>query len=374
MGSRPEVIKLAPVYFALKEVGAKVSACASFQQANLSKQALKVFGIEPDFKMDVMVPGQSLVDLSCKLLSQFQNIYKKVKPALVVVQGDTATALCAGMSAFLLKIPVAHVEAGLRTGVLSSPFPEEANRQALRIFSSLHFAPTEIALQNLFSEGVDESCVFKVGNTVVDALKNVLERIEDGTLKVSDFVKDFVEENSGNGQKIVVLTLHRREGFDGGIKRACHVIGDFVAENKDISVVYPRHPNPNVKDTSSWLKTNRFCDRILLCDPLAYVDMVYLLSMSTCIVTDSGGLQEEGVSLGKRVVCVREVTERTEGISDGLICLTGFDENKILSALEQFCSPDKITSFKGVSKSVFGDGLASPRIVRILQSKFPSCF
>ncbi|MCK4499056.1 UDP-N-acetylglucosamine 2-epimerase (non-hydrolyzing) [Candidatus Babeliales bacterium] len=374
MGTRPEIIKLAPLCLELKKTGISVKICVTFQHRELAVQALSVFGLVPDFSLSVMSPGQSLVGLTSKLLIQLDEVYKQVCPKAIIVHGDTATAVCAGMAAFYKKIPVVHIEAGLRSGNIDTPFPEEANRQALRIFSKFHFAPTDKALQNLLAETVAPENAFMVGNTVVDSLKYVLEKINKSEIHISRRIEQFVQACEDGNKKFLLLTLHRREGLDGGIQQACGALKEFLNNNTDVCVFYPRHPNPATEKFAQLCGAKKMGKRFVVSDHVGYADMVYLISKAHCLVTDSGGLQEEGVSLGKPVVCVREVTERQEGIDAGLISLTGFNTEKILSVLQKICNA-RINVFSAFSTcNPFGDGFASGRIVRILQQRFPECF
>jgi UDP-N-acetylglucosamine 2-epimerase (non-hydrolysing) len=373
-GTRPEAIKLAPVYFAFKKAGIIPKICASYQHKELLEQVLDVFKIKVDYNLDVMRPSQSLSKLTCRLVEKLSDLYKKINPRLVIVHGDTTTAFCAGLVAFYQKIKVAHVEAGLRTFDFSAPFPEEMNRQAIRMFSSFNFAPTLKSKKHLMNEGVGGDKLFYVGNTVVDALTWMTEKISEKKIKIDDGLRKKIEDFQLAGKKIVAVTLHRREGFGDSLKAACCAIKDFVKSHSDVVIIYPRHPNPAVSSFSDWLGEQEIPDQVKVVKALSYENMVYLLSQSAFIITDSGGIQEEAVSLEKFVVCVREVTERQEGVEAGFVKVVGFEDNKIKRAMAYFYNKLRTISDCEHSKvlenaDTFGDGFASERIVRIIRSK-----
>jgi UDP-N-acetylglucosamine 2-epimerase (non-hydrolysing) len=372
-GTRPEAIKLAPVYFAFKKIGIIPKICASYQHKELLEQVLDIFEIKIDYNLDVMRPGQNLSALTCRLIEGLSGLYEQLNPKLVIVHGDTTTAFCAGLAAFYKKIKVAHVEAGLRTFNLSAPFPEEMNRQAIRMFSSFNLTPTLNSKKNLMDEGVDSDKLFYVGNTIVDSLKWMTSKIEKKEIEIDNVLRQQVENFKSAGNKIVAVTLHRREGFGDCLKSACIAIKDFIKSNPDVVVIYPRHPNPGVSSLSEWLGENELPGQIKVVKALSYENMVYLLSQSAFIITDSGGVQEEAVSLGKFVICIREQTERQEGVEAGLVKVVGFDENKIKRAMAYFHRKLKTNDCEHreapESANTFGDGFASERIVRILRSK-----
>lgn len=359
IGTRPEAIKLAPVYFALQRLGITPLVCGTFQGRELLAQALAVFGITVDITLDVMRPAQSLSGLTERLLSGMTAVLGQVNPAAVVVQGDTTTAFVAGLAAFYCGIPVAHIEAGLRTYNVHAPFPEEFNRRALTAFSDLHFAPTSRAAQNLIQEGILPERVFCVGNTVVDALQWVQNEIASGRLSITTSLREL----TASKRRIVVLTLHRREASVQLLQRVCALARQFVEQHEDVLMVYPKHPNPSVASLGEQFVGS---ERVVVVPPVSYPEMVWLLTHAACVITDSGGIQEEAVSLGKRVVCVRELTERQEGVEVGLVRLTGFSSTRIFDALKWGLADDGPAQPLGVVVSPFGDGNAGNRIADCL--------
>jgi UDP-N-acetylglucosamine 2-epimerase (non-hydrolysing) len=361
-GTRPEAIKLFPVIHALKrEPAFSVTVCVTAQHREMLDQVLAVARVEPDMDLDIMRPGQGLPDVTSRIIRGFDQILAEAAPDRVMVQGDTTTAMAAALTSYYRKIPVDHVEAGLRSGDIYSPWPEEVNRKIVGSIASLHFAPTRRAADALVRENVPRERVFITGNTVIDALLEIKKRM-------NDFVAErrFIDAQLGNGsaeRRIILVTAHRRENFDGGMQRIASALRT-LAEREDTLILFPVHPNPNVSEPMRAALGEH--PRIRLLPPLDYVPFVYLLSRSHFILTDSGGVQEEAPALGKPVLVMRTTTERPEGIEAGTARLVGTDPGRIVyEATKLF---DNRWHYRRMSRAhnPFGDGLASGRILRIL--------
>ncbi len=364
VGTRAEAIKLIPVYIAIKETGANVLLCATFQHLEMLQQVLDVFVVVPDFNLGIMKQDQDLFYVTEAVLQKTKEIYLKTKPSLVMVHGDTTTTMAAALSAFYLKIPIAHVEAGLRTGDINNPFPEEMNRKIVGQIATYHFTPTAMATANMIAEGVKRENLFCTGNTVVDSLHWIKNKILANEITVDSTLQMQVDECRRKKQKIVILTAHRRESFSGGLLRIFKAMKDFVESHKDVFIIYPYHPNPNVIQAieASGIKNVK---NIMVIPPLSYKNMIYLLMSSDWVATDSGGIQEEAVSLGRRVICLRDVTERHEAVWEGIEILTGTDEKRILDAMNFFYN----IRLPVEASSIYGDGKACKRIIAILRDK-----
>ncbi|MBD3273079.1 UDP-N-acetylglucosamine 2-epimerase (non-hydrolyzing) [Candidatus Dependentiae bacterium] len=366
IGTRAEAIKLIPLYIALKKENIECLLCATFQHSDLLQQVFDIFNVNPDFNLNVMIKNQDLFYLQNTILERLKNVYEKVKPKLVLVHGDTTTTMSAALGAFYLHIPVGHVEAGLRTGNIRSPFPEEMNRKLVGQIADFHFAPTAFSTANLLAEGVSREKVFCTGNTVVDSLFWMRNRINSGKIEIDKDLKYKVLQSKKQNKKLILLTAHRRESFDGGLLRIFRSVKKFADKYDDVLIFYPMHPNPNVlkavKESKILESKNIFATKSLL-----YKDLIYLLLNVDYVATDSGGIQEEAVSLGRHVLVLRDITERWEGVWDGSEQLVGTNENLILSSLEKcyhFPYLQKKESF------VYGDGNSCKRIVSIIKTKF----
>jgi UDP-N-acetylglucosamine 2-epimerase (non-hydrolysing) len=364
VGTRAEAIKLIPVYCAIKSAGMNVVLCGTYQHADLLEDVFTIFDVKPDYNLGIMKAGQDLFHVTTSVLEKTKSVYKEVDPCLVIVHGDTTTTMSAALAAFYLHIPIAHVEAGLRTGDMYSPFPEEMNRRLVGQIATYHFAPTALATANLLSEGVPRENLFCTGNPVVDALFLIRKKIITGEIIPNPELQFKVDECKRNKQKIILLTAHRRESFDGGLERIFKAVKSFAQIHDDVFVFYPRHPNPNVTHAieSSGLKSTH---NIMITDSIPYTDLVYLLTSANFVATDSGGIQEEAVSLGRHVLCLRDHTERQEGVWEGLERLVGTNEEKIIDGLEYFYKQSAAPR----ASSVYGDGRACLRIVSILKEK-----
>jgi len=367
IGTRPEAIKLIPLHLALKKAGFDAILCATFQHSELLEQVFNLFQIKPDIQLNVMKQNQDLFYLTQIILEKIKIVYEEIKPDFVIVQGDTTTAFCAALGAFYAKIPIGHVEAGLRSGDIYAPFPEEANRKFISTIATYHFAPTELNVTNLLSEKISRDAIFCTGNTVVDALLWIKEQIIIEKLLIDQTITNLVRQCKKQDQKIVLLTAHRRESFDGGLTRIFKSIASFAQTHPDIFIIYPYHPNPNVIDAIKESGLHNL-HNMHLCPPIAYKELVYLLMSAHWVITDSGGIQEEATSLGKKVIVLRDVTERTEAIFAGMAKLVGSNQKLLLETLQEFYLKSIIQTID-VPNFVFGDGLASQKIVSILQEK-----
>jgi UDP-N-acetylglucosamine 2-epimerase (non-hydrolysing) len=362
MGTRPEAIKLFPVIHALKrEPNFNATVCVTAQHREMLDQVLSIADIEPDVDLDLMRPNQSLPQITSRILTGIDEVLKEAKPDRVLVQGDTTTAMAAALSAYYHKIPVDHVEAGLRSGDIYSPFPEEVNRKVVGSLASWHFAPTARAADALIRENVSPDRVIVTGNTVIDALLETEKRI--GSFKDIKRAIDNELPDPGDNRRIVLVTAHRRENFDGGMDRIASAILK-LAENEDVLIVYPVHPNPNVRDLMHATLGGR--PNIRLLPPIEYVPFVYLLSRCDFVLTDSGGVQEEAPALGKPVLVMRDTTERPEGIDAGTARLVGTDPHQIHSEAMRLLRDRGHYEKMSRAHNPFGDGHASERILDVL--------
>ena len=356
MGTRPEAIKLCPVVRELRRQGGfETLVTSTGQHRAMLDSALEVFGIKPDFDIDSMRTGQSSADLGARILTRTNEILEAEKPDLVMVQGDTTSAFFAGIAAFYRKIPIAHVEAGLRTRHIHSPFPEEMHRQALGLFADYHFAPTVTARQNLLREGRAEERVFITGNTVVDALRFTLtEALPQNQIEVPA------------GKRLVIFTAHRRESFGAPLRGMLRALRRITDANPDLFVIFPIHHNPRVRRAANEILTG--ADRIRMIEPPDFVLFHHLLARAYLVMTDSGGVQEETTALGIPTLVMRYSSERTEGLRAGVLKLVGCDEDSIVEVANRLLITDseEYASMRRPS-AVFGDGNASRRIVNYLK-------
>lgn len=361
-GTRPETIKMAPILERFNEHEEVESyVCVTAQHRHMLDQFTDLFGIGVDFDLDIMKPGQTLSDVTESILRGLKGVLSKLKPDLLLVQGDTTTAFAAALSAFYEKVPVGHVEAGLRTGNVLMPYPEEMNRKLISSIAQYHFAPTERAKNNLLKEGFLEQTVFVTGNTVIDSLFYTLKQFEKRPeLKTTQF--DFLDPQ----KKLILVTGHRRENFGDGFESICDALS-LIAERDDVEIVYPVHLNPNVqKPVYEILGKKR---NIHLIEPLDYLAFVFLMDKSHIILTDSGGVQEEAPSLGKPVLVMREVTERPEAVEAGTVILVGTSREKIVRETVRLLD-DKLQYLKmSQAHNPYGDGHASERILQHLLTK-----
>jgi UDP-N-acetylglucosamine 2-epimerase (non-hydrolysing) len=364
-GTRPEAIKMAPVVHALKQHPEDFESrvCVTAQHREMLDQALELFGIVPDYDLDLMQKNQSLADLTKAILSGFEGVLREFRPHCVLVHGDTTTTFAATLASFYQGADVGHVEAGLRTGNLLAPWPEEANRRLTSVLTKFHFAPTQKAKENLLSEGFPESSIIVTGNTVVDALLTTVRRFEqDKALEALVAAKfDFLDRT----KRLILVTGHRRESFGEGLESLCNSLRQIVVEYDDVQIVYPVHLNPNVRGPVHRILSD--LDRIFLIDPQEYLEFVYLMSICDLIITDSGGIQEEAPSLGKPVLVTRDATERPEAIAAGALTLVGTKPDIILREVRRVLDGEACTRQDPVSNP-YGDGFAADRIVAALKS------
>ncbi|MFK3968957.1 non-hydrolyzing UDP-N-acetylglucosamine 2-epimerase [Ensifer adhaerens] len=365
-GTRPEAIKMAPLVQALNDAGdidAKV--CVTAQHREMLDQVLYLFGIKPDFDLNIMRPGQSLSGITSEILQRIEPVLRTHSPDVVLVHGDTSTTMAATLASYYQKIPVGHVEAGLRTGNIYSPWPEEANRRITATLAKYHFAPTSVAKSNLLREGISEQSIFVTGNTVIDALLKVQRRLtEDSALSGSvashfKFLRD--------GSRLVLITGHRRENFGDGFERICNAIRQLSEEFPGDDFVYPVHLNPNVSEPVNRILGS--LQNVHLISPQEYLPFVYLMSKSHIILTDSGGIQEEAPSLGKPVLVMRDTTERPEAVDAGTVQLVGTDTDRIVAVARELMTNDRSYRHMAFAHNPYGDGDACSRILHAILGK-----
>jgi len=349
VGTRPEAIKMAPVIKALKrEPWAEVTVLATAQHRHMLDQVLRVFGIEPDIDLDIMRPNQALTALTARLLVDLDDVLASQRPDVVLAQGDTTTVMAVALVCFYHRIEFGHVEAGLRTGDLYNPFPEEMNRVVAGRMARWHFAPTESARRNLLREGIPEKLIFLTGNTVIDALLDVAGR------------NPAVGVELDSSKRLILVTAHRRENFGEPFKEICRAIRELADRNADIQVLYPVHPNPNVESVAHELLGSH--PRITLCPPLDYLPFVAAMQQAYLILSDSGGVQEEAPALAKPVLVLRRETERPEAVAEGVVKLVGPDAERILSESQRLLDEPKAYRAMARGVSPYGDGKAAGRI------------
>lgn len=359
-GTRPEAIKMAPLVLALKATtGIDCKVCVTAQHRQMLDQVLALFQIEPDFDLNVMKPGQDLTDLTASILTGIRTVLQSWHPDIVLVHGDTTTTLATTLSCFYQQVKVGHVEAGLRTGNLYSPWPEEANRKITGALAHLHFAPTSRSQNNLMNEGVPAERILVTGNTVIDALLLIVDRLDKDQAFKAEVSAQF--EWLPAASRVILVTGHRRESFGDGFERICQALADLAREFPDAQIVYPVHLNPNVREPV--FRILKGITNVHLIEPLDYLPFVYLMSRSYLIVTDSGGVQEEAPSLGKPVLVMRDTTERPEAIEAGTVKLVGTDVDKIVNEVRLLMT--NIAEYERMSfaHNPYGDGKACERIV-----------
>lgn len=374
-GTRPEAIKMAPLVKEFQKQPKRVETvvCVTGQHREMLDQVLKIFDIQPDYDLNIMKQGQDLYDVTARVLTGMRDVLKEVKPDVVLVHGDTTTSTAAALAAFYQQIPVGHVEAGLRTHNIYSPWPEEMNRLLTGRLATYHFSPTPLSRNNLIKESVDDRNIIITGNTVIDALYWVVDKIKNNK-ELDNELEDILSKAGydvnrlNNGKKLVLITGHRRENFGDGFINMCTAIKDLTVKYPDLDFVYPMHLNPNVRkpihevfgENLSGLKNMFFIE------PLEYLSFVYLMEKSSIVLTDSGGIQEEAPGLGKPVLVMRDTTERPEALDAGTVKLVGTDYNKIVNEVSSLI--DDKAAYEKMSKAVnpYGDGLACGRIVNAL--------
>jgi len=372
-GTRPEAVKMAPVYFALRESQVFDTVfLATAQHRQMLDQTLGVFGIKPEYDLDLMQPGQTLPDLTGRVLTAVSAWCNLHQPSALLVQGDTTTVLASAMAAFYAKIPVGHVEAGLRTGNMLSPFPEEMNRRLTSPITRWHFCPTEVSKANLQREGITAG-LHVTGNTVVDALLWVRNRLKSIGVSAADVSKrvnipnSFRSEFLEGGRRWILVTGHRRESFGDGFERICQSIAKITESFPDVGVLYPVHLNPQVREPVQRILGSN--PSVALVEPAGYEDFVWLMDRCTFLLSDSGGVQEEAPSLGKPVLVMRDTTERPEGVDAGTCRLVGTDVETILREASLLLQDPAEYAMRSALKNPYGDGLSAPRIRKILEAE-----
>lgn len=364
-GTRPEAIKMAPLALALaKDSDFDAKVCVTGQHREMLDQVLDLFEIIPDFDLNIMKPGQDLTDVTTAILQGMKHVFSSYKPDVVLVHGDTATTFAASLACYYQQIPVAHIEAGLRTGNLYSPWPEEANRKLTGTLASLHFAPTDTSKKNLEREGVASESIIVTGNTVIDALLDVVARLDTNAALQAQAAKPFRQLDLG--RKFILVTGHRRESFGGGFERICQALMDIAQQHQEVDIIYPVHLNPNVREPVNRLLVG--IPNIHLIDPLDYLPFVYLMSRAHIILTDSGGIQEEAPSLGKPVLVMRDTTERPEAVAAGTVKLVGTNTANIVRALNTLLTDPNAYRAMSFSHNPYGDGKACNRVLNTLRA------
>lgn len=361
-GTRPEAIKMFPVVRELKSRSElETRLCISAQHRQMLDQVLTIAGLEPDIDLDVMQENQSLDELLARLVTKLGQAFDQEKPDRILVHGDTLTTMAASVAAYFRKIPVGHVEAGLRSGNIYHPWPEEVNRKIAGSIADLHFAPTETAAQALRSENISESGIFITGNTVIDALLATRDAIEKRP-ELANAVRGILDRFAG--RRIIAVTSHRRENFGEGMRSIAEALRE-IAAHPDTAIVFPVHPNPNVRPAME--AALRDLDNVALIDPLDYPNFVSLLANCDLVLTDSGGVQEEAPSLGKPVVVMRDTTERPEGIAAGTALLVGSDKERIIDGVRNLLQDRALYGRMASAHNPFGDGQAATRIADIVE-------
>lgn len=382
-GTRPEAIKMAPVALSLREAGDfRIKVVVTAQHRQMLDQVLEIFGLTPDYDLNLMTPDQDLFDVTARALTGLRDILRRERPRLVLVHGDTTTTLAAALAAYYCQIPVGHVEAGLRTRDRYRPYPEELNRHLTGVLSDYHFAPTTWARDNLAAEGVPAERIWVTGNTVIDALHLIADRVNaDQEVWRRHLAQDYALEL--DGRRLLLVTGHRRDNFGEGFENICQGLRQLAEEYNDLHIVYPVHLNPNVQrpvydilaaaggkvreQGRAWHAELAGRGRISLLPPLDYAPFVFLMSRSYVVLTDSGGIQEEAPALGKPVLVMREVTERPEGVWAGTVRLVGPDRERILAGVRELL--DDRASYQAMAQAVnpYGDGQAGRRIAEVLK-------
>jgi len=368
-GTRPEAIKMAPLVKAFQaDSHFEAKVCVTAQHREMLDQVLDMFEIKPEYDLNLMKPGQDLYDITSNVLLGMKDVLSDFNPDVVLVHGDTTTTSATSLAAFYQKIKVGHVEAGLRTHDIYSPWPEEANRQITGVLASYHFAPTTTSRDNLIRENKDAKNILVTGNTVIDALFLALEKIENNQELKNEIIKNInTQYKLDDTKKLILVTGHRRENFGQGFINICEALKTLALNNKDIDIVYPVHLNPNVQKPVKEILSD--VSNVHLIDPLQYETFLYMMSKSHFIITDSGGVQEEAPSLGKPVLVMRDTTERPEALEAGTVKLVGTDAQKIIQEAQKLL--DDKTEYEKMSRAhnPYGDGKACEKIVNFLKEK-----
>lgn len=362
-GTRPEAIKMAPLVHVLSNDDRfDARCCVTAQHREMLDQVLDLFEITPDYDLNIMKPGQSLNDISARILTELKPVLQEFRPDVVLVHGDTATTFSASLAAYYEQISIGHVEAGLRTGNLYSPWPEEGNRKLTGVLANYHFAPTETSKANLVKENIDIEDVYVTGNTVIDALMLVKSKIEKSAELSVELASMFPMLDSD--KKLILVTGHRRESFGQGFESICKAISTIAQKHQDVQVLYPVHLNPNVREPVNRILAG--VDNVFLVEPQQYLPFIYLMNRAHIILTDSGGIQEEAPSLGKPVLVMRDTTERPEAVLAGTVKLVGTDIDCITSSIDELLLNEDAYTAMSRAHNPYGDGLACQRILETL--------
>lgn len=367
-GTRPEAIKMAPLVkeFRRDNINFETRVCVTAQHRHMLDQVLEIFDIYPEYDLNIMKSGQDLYDITASVLLGMRPILADFKPDIVLVHGDTTTTLAASLAAFYAKIKVGHIEAGLRTNDIYSPWPEEGNRKLTSVLSTLNFAPTEQSKKNLVNEGYSEESIYITGNTVIDALYFAIEKIEHNH-KLNQELCDFFKFLNFD-KKIILITGHRRENFGKGFENICLAISQLAEQYQDIQFVYPMHLNPNVRDPVKKYLSSK--NNVYLIEPLDYLPFVFLMNKSNFILTDSGGIQEEAPALGKPVLLMRDTTERPEAVDAGTVKLVGTEKEKIINYAVNLINDNNLYSSMSLASNPYGKGDAAKNILYAINKMF----
>ncbi|ELA9304158.1 UDP-N-acetylglucosamine 2-epimerase (non-hydrolyzing) [Vibrio parahaemolyticus] len=362
-GTRPEAIKMAPLVHALAADNRfEAKCCVTAQHREMLDQVLELFEITPDYDLNLMKEGQTLNDVTARIVQELKPVLQEFQPDVVLVHGDTATTFAASLAAYYEQIEVGHVEAGLRTGNIYSPWPEEANRCLTGVLTKYHFAPTETSKENLLRENFAPEDIFVTGNTVIDALLMVKDKIESNSDLSATLAAQFpfLDES----KKLILVTGHRRESFGGGFERICEALAQTAKQHPNVQILYPMHLNPNVREPVNRILGD--VENVLLIEPQQYLPFIYLMSCSHIILTDSGGIQEEAPSLGKPVLVMRDTTERPEAVAAGTVKLVGTDVEKITASLDSLLNDEEAYKEMSFAHNPYGDGNACQKIMEAL--------
>lgn len=366
-GTRPEAIKMAPLAKMLAQDSAfDAKVCVTGQHRQMLDQVLVLFELVPEFDLNIMKSGQDLSDITVRILQELKAVFSEFRPDIVLVHGDTTTTFATTLACYYHQIPVGHVEAGLRTGDLYSPWPEEGNRCLTGVLSAYHFAPTESSKANLLREAKPQNRIWVTGNTVIDALLGVLEKIDQTPTLANELAAryPFLDPN----KKMILVTGHRRESFGGGFERICQALANIAQTHPAVQIVYPVHLNPNVREPVNRLLSG--IDNVFLIEPQDYLPFVYLMNRAYLILTDSGGIQEEAPSLGKPVLVMRETTERPEAVEAGTVKLVGTDVEKIIREVTLLLNDHQAYQTMSQAHNPYGDGKACQRIIDAIKHSF----
>ncbi|EHV9685132.1 UDP-N-acetylglucosamine 2-epimerase (non-hydrolyzing) [Vibrio parahaemolyticus] len=362
-GTRPEAIKMAPLVHALAaDERFEAKCCVTAQHREMLDQVLELFEITPDYDLNLMKAGQTLNDVTARIVQELKPVLQEFQPDVVLVHGDTATTFAASLAAYYEQIEVGHVEAGLRTGNIYSPWPEEANRRLTGVLTNYHFAPTETSKENLLRENFSPEDIVVTGNTVIDALLMVKDKIESDSDLSATLAAQFPFLD--DSKELILVTGHRRESFGGGFERICEALAQTAKQHPNVQILYPMHLNPNVREPVNRILGD--VENVLLIEPQQYLPFIYLMSRSHIILTDSGGIQEEAPSLGKPVLVMRDTTERPEAVAAGTVKLVGTDVEKITASLDSLLNDEEAYKEMSFAHNPYGDGKACQRILDAL--------